>query len=90
MEDIGFERLLKICRLHLTVEEAEKIRKDIEEVVAYFGVLDETNTDGAEPAYHPVEMLQLMGNDREKEFENKEGLLSNAKTYRFYLVGPKV
>lgn len=89
MEDAEFDRLLKICRLRLSEKEREKIKKDVDEIIGYFNAVDRQNCDDA-PAYHPVELKEKTREDKVERFEDVDGLLSNTKTYRGYVIGPKV
>ncbi len=90
MEEKELSRLLKICRLELSEKEQKDIKKDIEEVVAYFDILENVDTKGTEVAYHPINVSEKLREDKAEQFGNVEGILKNTKTYRFYVVGPKV
>ncbi len=89
MENTDFERLLKIARIHLTDSEKEKIRKDIEEIINYFNEVDKIDCD-LKPAFHPIEIKGETREDVIERFDNVQGLLKNTKTYRNYVIGPKV
>lgn len=89
MDDEDFERLLKICRLRLSEADKPQIKKDIEEVLDYFNVLDDVGMEG-EMAYQPVSIEGRMREDSVEDFKNIRGMLKNTKTYRFYVVGPKI
>jgi aspartyl/glutamyl-tRNA(Asn/Gln) amidotransferase C subunit len=90
MEKEEFERLLKICRLSLKDEEKEKLRKQIEEVIEkYFDKIESVNCDEP-PAYHPIEIPGKLREDEPKQFDNIVGLLKNTKTFRGYVISPKV
>jgi aspartyl-tRNA(Asn)/glutamyl-tRNA(Gln) amidotransferase subunit C len=90
MEEKDFDRLLEICRLKLDEKEKESVKKDIEDVIKYFEILGTVDTDGIEPAYHPIETMARIREDLEIQCENQKELLDNTKTFRFYVVGPKV
>ena len=90
MEEKEFSRLLKICRLELSEKEQKGIKKDIEEVVAYFDILENVDTGNAKAAYQPIDVPEKLREDKVEQFGNVEGILKNTKTYRFYVVGPKV
>lgn len=90
MEDKDFERLLKICRIRLSEKEKPRIKSDIEEVITYFNVLEEVRTEGVEAAYHPLRVPEKLREDKVEECEDVELILKNAKTYRFYVVGPRI
>ncbi|MFP3215187.1 MAG: Asp-tRNA(Asn)/Glu-tRNA(Gln) amidotransferase subunit GatC [Candidatus Micrarchaeota archaeon] len=82
-----FDRLLKVCRIRLDKEEKEKMEKELEEIIKYFDVLDSVKIEEVNEQRAKVERLRK---DEVKQFDNIEGLLKNTKTYRFYVVGPKV
>jgi len=82
-----FDKLLKVCRIRLDKEEKEKMEKELEEIIKYFDVLDSVRIEEVNEQRAKVERLRK---DEVKQFDNIEGLLKNTKTYRFYVVGPKV
>ncbi len=85
-----FEKLLKICRIELNSEEKEKIKNEIEEVINdYFNKIDRIECN-EEPAYHPIDIKGKLREDIPSEFENNKGILENTKTYRGYVISPKV
>ncbi|MDE1860791.1 MAG: Asp-tRNA(Asn)/Glu-tRNA(Gln) amidotransferase subunit GatC [Candidatus Micrarchaeota archaeon] len=90
MEEREFDRLVAICRLKLSAKEREDIRKDIDDIISYFDEVSKVDTGREKEAYHPVEMQEKLREDKVVPFGNVQGLLSNTKTYRFYVVGPKV
>lgn len=89
MLDTEFDRLLTVCRIQLSEEERPKIKKDIEEIIEYFNTLDTLDVKETDAAYHPVPIKGKMRNDKLEEFPDINLILSNTKTYRFYVVGPK-
>ncbi|MEM3227769.1 MAG: Asp-tRNA(Asn)/Glu-tRNA(Gln) amidotransferase subunit GatC [Candidatus Micrarchaeaceae archaeon] len=84
-----FERLLKVCRLRLGEDEKEKMKKDIDEILSYFNEIDKVKGD-AEPAYQPIDLPEQLREDSVIPFEDVDAILSNTKTYRFYVIGPKI
>jgi len=89
MEDKEFDRLLKITRLRVSDEEREQIKKDFEQVVAYFDEISSIEASG-EPAYHPVEIPGRLREDTVKPFADTESLKKRSKTSNGYIVGPKL
>ena len=90
MDDKEFSRLLKICRISMSESERHSIKKDIDEIVEYFDILDEVDTKGAKEAFHPINVPEKLREDRARNFEDAPLLLKNTKTYRFYVVGPDI
>jgi aspartyl/glutamyl-tRNA(Asn/Gln) amidotransferase C subunit len=90
MDDKDFERLLSICRIRLTGSERSEIKSEIEQVIKYFDEIEKIECDSEKPAYHPVPIPQKFRKDEVEECEDVDLLLKNTKTYRFYVVGPKI
>lgn len=90
MEDREFERLMAICRLKLSDADKGKIKSDIENVIEYFDLIDKIETGNLKEAYHPIHIEGKTREDTASSFSNIDGLLNNTKTYRFYVVGPRV
>jgi aspartyl-tRNA(Asn)/glutamyl-tRNA(Gln) amidotransferase subunit C len=90
MDEHEFDRLVGICRLRLSGEEREAIKKDINEIIKYFDAIEKVDTKNASEAYHPIHIDEKLRDDVIVPFDNTEGLLNNTRTYRFYVVGPKV
>ncbi len=88
MDNAEFDRLLKICRIHLDKSEYQSIKKDVDEILEYFKILDEVDTSKVVEAFHPIKIPEKTSDDTIQEFNNTEGILKNSKTYRFYVVGP--
>ena len=89
MQDKEFDRLLKITRLRVSDEERVQIKKDFEQVIAYFDELSSIEASG-EPAYHPVEVPGRLREDTVKLFADAESLKKRSKTSNGYIVGPKL
>ncbi|MDP8012759.1 MAG: Asp-tRNA(Asn)/Glu-tRNA(Gln) amidotransferase subunit GatC [Nanoarchaeota archaeon] len=89
MDDTEFDRLLRICRLRLDKKERERIKKDVDEIIGYFNKIDDLNCD-LEPAFHPIEIEGKMREDSVEKFDDQEALLKNTKTYRNFVLGPRI
>ncbi len=89
MEEKEFERLLGVCRIHLSDPEKEKMKREIDEVLDYFDKIERIKCD-LEPAYQPIDLPEQLREDVVKDCEDADMILKNTKTYRFYIVGPKV
>ncbi|MEM0201383.1 MAG: Asp-tRNA(Asn)/Glu-tRNA(Gln) amidotransferase subunit GatC [Candidatus Micrarchaeaceae archaeon] len=88
MDDTEFNRLLKICRIKLNEKEYNSIKKDVNEILDYFKILNELDTSKVSEAFHPIKIPEKLEEDNINDFDNVEGILKNSKTYRFYVVGP--
>ena len=89
MDEDEFERLLAICRIKLDDSEKHSLKKDIESVLDYFDILESVSSQGS-VAYQPIDVEGIMRDDSVEIFKNISGILRNARTFRFYVVGPRV
>ncbi|MCW1301595.1 MAG: hypothetical protein OH316_00440, partial [Candidatus Parvarchaeota archaeon] len=69
MDEKEFDRLLKISRINLNGAEKTKIKKDIEQILAYFDNVDSFKEVIKEPAFHPVDIESRTREDKEEKFE---------------------
>ncbi len=84
-----FERLLKVCRIRLSENETEEMKKEIDEILAYFDKIDNIKCE-EDPAYQPIDLPEQLREDVTEQFNDIDAILANTKTYRFYVVGPKI
>ena len=85
---IDIKKYEKLSALSLNKEEEEKISKDLEGIIDYFGMLKEVNTENVEPyVYTQGARLFLRKDVRWKSLE-KEALTKNRKLFKgsFYKV----
>ncbi len=90
MDDAAFDRMLRICKLRLSGSERDRIKADIDNVISYFDTIESVDCDGYLPAYQPVDITPRTRKDKVDAFRESDRLLKNSKTYRFYMVGPKI
>ncbi len=90
MDSTDFDRLLKICRLRLADAEKTKIKRDIDDILAYFNTIESVDCDKYTPAYHPIDIPSKTRSDKVAPFHDVGKLLKNSKIYRFFIVGPKI
>ncbi len=90
MEDEEFDRLLKISRIKLDEKEKQRIKTDIENILEYFDSVNKFDESKNKLAFHSVEINGEPRKDEVEKFEDREELLSNTKTYRGFVVGPKI
>jgi aspartyl-tRNA(Asn)/glutamyl-tRNA(Gln) amidotransferase subunit C len=90
MDNSEFDILAKVSRLKLSDDEAESIKKSIDEIIEYFNEIDNVDCEGLEPAYQPVVSDPKLRNDEIKKFEDYELLLKNFKKNNGYVLGPKL
>ncbi|MBU0628146.1 MAG: Asp-tRNA(Asn)/Glu-tRNA(Gln) amidotransferase subunit GatC [Nanoarchaeota archaeon] len=83
------EHIASLARLKLTEKEIEKFLPQLKEILNAFSKLDEVNTDNTQPSFHPVELKNMMREDRIKPSLTQEQALSNSKENKDnYFKGP--
>lgn len=81
--------LAEAARLSLTDEETEKYSKQLSVILDAFKELDEVDTDGVEPSYHPLEMADSLREDKPEDWEWSP--LANVDDKEDgYIRGPKI
>ena len=81
--------LAKAARLTLSDMETEKYTQQLSVILDAFRELDEVNTYGVEPSYHPIEMSDSLRADKPEEWQWDP--LANIKDKEDeYIRGPKI
>ncbi|MEE8557510.1 MAG: Asp-tRNA(Asn)/Glu-tRNA(Gln) amidotransferase subunit GatC [Myxococcota bacterium] len=70
--------LCDLARLRLEPDEAERMRRDLERILAYVEKLEELDTEGVPPTSHVVEMATPMRSDEEVRRLSMSEVLRNA------------
>jgi len=63
------ERLSKAARLNLTPEETGKYAKQLSVILDAFNELDQVDTEGVEPSYHPIQLEDALREDEPEKWE---------------------
>ena len=63
------ERLAKSARLALTTEEITKYTQQLSVILEAFNELDQVDTEGVEPSYHPIELEDALRDDEPRKWE---------------------
>ncbi|MFH1641624.1 MAG: Asp-tRNA(Asn)/Glu-tRNA(Gln) amidotransferase subunit GatC [Nanoarchaeota archaeon] len=80
-----------VARLRLTNEEIEKFAPQLKEILDAFSKLDEVDTDNVIPSFQPVELKNVMRDDKVGESLSQEKALKNTIHKKDgYFKGPKV
>jgi len=91
---IGRQLLLKVAenaRLKLSEREIKKFLLDMKDILQAFSKIDEADTNGTEPSFHPVPLKNVFRNDERQKCLKPEDALSNTKHRKGnYFLGPKV
>jgi aspartyl-tRNA(Asn)/glutamyl-tRNA(Gln) amidotransferase subunit C len=56
-------RIVKIARLDLSENEVEKFTEQLKEILGAFKRLDDVDTKGIEPSFHPQEISNVLRDD---------------------------
>jgi len=57
------ERIAKVSRLELTEDEIEKFTEQLKVILEAFRELDDVDTEGVEPSFHPQELSNVLRED---------------------------
>ena len=68
----------RLARLHLTDEEAERMREQLDAILAYIDKLRELDVEGVEPTAHAVPLVNVMRDDALAPCLPQEAALANA------------
>lgn len=83
------QHIADLARLKLTEQEIKKFLPQLKEILNAFSKLDEVNTSNTKPSFHPVELKNMMREDKVKPYLSQEKALSNAKEKKDgYFKGP--
>ena len=71
------EHVARLARLALTDAELEKMREQLNGILAYIEKLNELDTEGVEPTSHAVPMVNVMRDDETAPCLPRDEALSN-------------
>jgi aspartyl-tRNA(Asn)/glutamyl-tRNA(Gln) amidotransferase subunit C len=72
------QHVARLARLHLTDEEAERMREQLDAILAYIDKLRELPVEGVEPTAHAVPLVNVMRDDTPVPCLPQEAALANA------------
>ncbi len=85
------KKVANIAKLNLTEEEIEKFSKELEEIEKAFSKIKEVDTEGVEPAFHPIDLENSMREDEPEEGFTEEETFSNTEHREGkYFKGPRI
>ncbi|MFB6180253.1 MAG: Asp-tRNA(Asn)/Glu-tRNA(Gln) amidotransferase subunit GatC [Candidatus Nanohalobium sp.] len=67
------------ARIKMGEEEAEKFASEFEEILEMFEALDEIDTEGVEPAFHPIDTESESRRDERQETLSREEVFANTE-----------
>ena len=68
----------RLARLHLSDDELERMREQLDAVLAYIDKLKELDVEGVEPTSHAVPLVDVMRDDENTPCLPQETALANA------------
>jgi aspartyl-tRNA(Asn)/glutamyl-tRNA(Gln) amidotransferase subunit C len=72
------EHVARLTRLHLTEAELERMREQLNSILAHLDTLRLVDTTGIEPTSHAVDVVNVMREDEEEPCLSREEMLANA------------
>ena len=72
------QHVARLARLHLSDEELERMREQLDAILAYIDKLRELDVEGVEPTSHAVPLLDVMRDDALRPCLPQEEALANA------------
>ena len=72
------QHVARLARLHLTDEEAERMREQLDAILAYIDKLRSVDTAGVEPTSHAVPLTNVMREDEPRPSFPLADMLANA------------
>jgi aspartyl-tRNA(Asn)/glutamyl-tRNA(Gln) amidotransferase subunit C len=72
------EHVARLTRLALTEAELERMREELNSILAHLDTLRAVPTDGVEPTSHAVDIVNVMREDETGPCLSQDGALANA------------
>lgn len=83
------EKVARLSRLRLSPEEEKQLLADFQEILAAFSLLDEAEVE-CDPAFHAIEIENLMREDMPSIEISPDEMLEQMKTLQRYIRGPRM
>lgn len=84
-------KVASLSRLTLTEEEVGQMNEHLGQVLGYFDILEEVDTEGVEPMVHAIELENVFREDKVLPSLSREDALANApKTDGKYFLVPQI
>lgn len=81
----------RIARLALSASELKQAQSDLNEIISAFKIMDEVDTKGVEPSFHPQPVENVMRDDKiESPLGQEKGLAQTKHKHEGYFKGPRV
>ena len=84
------KHVAEIARLKLTEKEIEEFIPEFKEILESFSALDKVGTDNTKPSFQPVELKNVMREDKvEKSLTQEQALSNSPHSKDGYFKGPR-
>jgi aspartyl-tRNA(Asn)/glutamyl-tRNA(Gln) amidotransferase subunit C len=91
VNDALIDKLALLARLEIVPEEKERLKSDLQKMIAFVEQLQLLNTEGEEPVLQMSSNTDVLRDDQEKHSLSREEALKNApQTDGQYFMVPKV
>jgi len=70
--------IARLAKLNLTPKETEQFSADLNQVLGYVAQLEQWNTEGVEPMYHPLPVFDAVREDTPGTSLSNDAALANA------------
>ncbi len=85
------KRVARVARLELTGKEVSGFSRDLSEVLSAFRTLQKISTKGVKPTFQPIEVENVLRDDKVELSIARDRLLRNLKNKQDgYIKGPRV
>jgi aspartyl-tRNA(Asn)/glutamyl-tRNA(Gln) amidotransferase subunit C len=84
------DKIAKVSRLNLTESEVKEFIPELKEVLENFSKLSKVNTKDVKPSFQPIEVKNVLREDKIEKCVSQEDALKNSKHKKDgYFVGPR-
>ena len=84
------EHVAEVARVKLNDEEIKKFLPQLKEILEFFSQLKDINTDNVKPSFQPVELKNIMREDKEEQCLSQDDALSLTEHKKDgYFKGPR-
>lgn len=84
------EHVAELARLKLSEEEIKKFLPQLKEILKFFLQLKDINTDKVKPSFQPIELKNVMRDDKEQKCLSQDDALSLTEHKKDgYFKGPR-
>jgi len=84
------KHVAETARLNLSEKEIDEFLPQLKEILDYFETIAKAKTEDVKPSFQPIELKNVMRDDKEKESLSQHDALSNAENKKEgYFLGPR-